>query len=37
MESVDDDVDLRIILIKPVSLLPFDKTESMSSSSVDTL
>ena len=37
MESVDEDVDLRIIFIKPVSLLPFDKTESMSSSSVDTL
>ena len=35
MESVDEDVDL--ILIKTVSLLPFDKTKNMSSSSVDTL
>ena len=31
LESVDEDVDFRIILIKPVSLFTFDKTKSMSS------
>lgn len=37
MEPADDGVNLSIVLVKPVPVLPFDESESMSSNSVDTL
>ena len=36
MESANEDANLWIILVKPVSVLPLDETQSMSGSGVDT-